>query len=96
VAYIKMKKLAFRFFLFALPLLLLILMDLVLGYYEETASIRESSRMFRSEAIPLPLMTRSLTPHTNNRYHLGLRDDPHFRGDINAPRLFRTSDRRKF
>ncbi len=48
--------------------------------------------MFRSEAIPLPLTTHSLTPHTDNRYHLGLRDDPHFRGDINAPRLFRTNE----
>lgn len=52
--------------------------------------MRESSRMFRSEATSLPLMTHTLTPHTDNQYHLGLRNDPHFKGNINSPRLFRT------
>jgi len=68
------------------------LIDLLLGSYEETAIIKESSRMFRSEATPLPLMTRSLTPNINHRYHLGLRNDPHFKGDHNSPRLFRTQE----
>lgn len=88
----KIKQLAFRFLLFTFPLLLFALLDLALGHYEETASIRESSRMFRSEASTLPLMTNLLIPHTNNQYYLGLRDDPHFKGDINAPRLFRTDE----
>jgi len=92
MASFKIKNFGFWFLLFTFPLLLLILMDFALGYYKETASVRDSSRMFRSEATPLPLMTRSLTPHTDNRYHLGLRDDPHFKGDINAPRLFRTDE----
>ena len=67
-------------------------MDIILGSYEDTAIIKESSRMFRSEANSLPLMTRSLTPNINHRYHSGLRNDPHFKGDHNSPRLFRTQE----
>ena len=82
----------FRILSIALPVLFLVLMDIILGSYEDTAIIKESSRMFRSEAISLPLMTRTLTPNINHRYHLVLRNDPHFKGDHNSPRLLRTQE----
>jgi hypothetical protein len=86
------KKVCFRFLLAAVLLLLVAIVDVVLGAYDETVHIKEASRMFRSEATALLLMTRSLTPNINHRYYLGLRNDPDFKKGINSPRLFRTQE----
>ncbi len=87
-----MKRLAFRLLLISLPVLFLVFVDFILGSYQETASIKNSSRMFRGEAATMPLTTRTLLPNIDHRYHLGLRDDPHFKGGQNSPRLFRTQE----
>ena len=86
------KKIMFRILLISLTSLLLILIDLFLGSYNETNYIKASSRMFRSEATSLSVNTRALTPNIDHSYFLGLRHDPYFEGDHNAPRLFRTDE----
>ncbi len=86
------KRVAFYGALVVIPTVVLIILDMIAGSIGETREIRNSSRMFRNEAIPLFLKTKNLLPSIKHYYQYGTREDPRYQGDPNAPRIFRTDD----
>ena len=83
----------FRFVTAAIVVVVAVLLDLAAGLWHDTADIRTTSRLFRSEAAPLAVATRRLLPNLDHRYALDERPP----GDDTVPagseRRFRTDGR---
>src|SRR5262245_56931256 len=86
------KRISFRLVLLLLVSLILLGLDYIDGFIDESSIIRESSRMFRAEATPLLLKTRQLIPNITHNYGAGERNDSEFLESSDAPRQFRTND----
>ena len=87
-----LKRIFFYTLLVIIPAVSIFVADIFIGSYLEVDKEREASRMFRSEAVPLYLRTKSLSSNIDHRYRYGVREDPRYQGDPSAPRLFRTNN----
>jgi len=86
------KRIFFYGALALIPIVALIILDVITGNIGETKEIRNASRMFRSEAVPLFLKTKNLFPNIEHRYLYGSREDPRHQGDPGSARIFRTDN----
>lgn len=75
-----------------IPVFFILVIDVLSGRIFGIDEIRESSRMFRSEATTLYLSTKNLSPNIEHAYKYAAREDPRYQGDPEQPRLFRTDD----